>query len=235
MSGAQPEGKPEVLERSASVDGASWRIGVVDSGFSSTQQDRVEAARAFVLDEAGQVRQEPVGPDCLCHGSAMLAVMAEAVPEARFCVAQVFGRTGSTSSAQIAMAIDWLRDCGVRLINLSLGVRQDYPGLAQACARARAAGVILVAASPPRGEPVFPAAYPGVLAATGDGRCQPGQWSWLDHAIGAPVRLPGHGPAGASMACAIVSAEAARWLFRHPGADLAALCRHFRGKATYRR
>lgn len=229
--GAASQGRrPDVGSRG---EHGAWRIGLVDSGFSTSQHHRVVASRAFVLDEAGQLQQGPVGPDRLRHGSAMLAVMAEAVPQAQFCVAQVFDQTGSTSSAQIAGAIDWLLGCGVRLINLSLGVRQDYPGLAQACARARSAGVILVAASPPRGERVFPAAYSGVLAATGDGRCQPGQWSWLDHAVGAPVRLPGHGPAGASMACAIISGEAARWLFRHPGADLDALCRYLREAASF--
>lgn len=258
-------------------EAGAWRIGLVDSGFSPAQQGRVADARAFVLDAAGKVQPQPAGADRLGHGSAMLAVIAEAAPAAQFCVAQVFGETGSTSSAQIAAAIDWLLGCGVRLINLSLGVRQDYPGLKEACERALAAGVVLVAASPPMGERVFPAAYPGVMAATGDGRCQPGQWSWLGEPvdgsggsrvgasppdvdrgddqgadssrggtdgamaeegawcrIGAPVRLPGHGPAGASMACAIVSGEVARFLAAHPAADLQALGRHLRDRATYR-
>jgi hypothetical protein len=72
---------------------------------------------------------------------------------------------------------------------------------------------VLVAASPARGEPVYPAAYPGVVRATGDARCAPGEHSWL---ASAHADFGAHGSAGAvrgaSAGCAHVSARLAALL-----------------------
>jgi hypothetical protein len=56
----------------------------------------------------------------------------------------------------------------------------DRTVLRDAVSRAVEKGLLLVAALPARGQPVFPAAYPGVIAATGDARCAPGELSHLD-------------------------------------------------------
>jgi len=45
--------------------------------------------------------------------------------------------------------------------------------------RALDAGCIIVAATPARGASVYPAAYPGVIRATGDARCAPHELSAL--------------------------------------------------------
>jgi hypothetical protein len=94
-------------------------------------------------------------------------------------VARVFFGHWGTRPAQVAAALDWLCGAGAQVINLSLGLREDRMVLREACERTTAGGVILVASTPARGEPVYPAAYPGVLRATGDARCAPGEWSWL--------------------------------------------------------
>lgn len=213
--------------------GSELLIGVVDSGHAPQQAAQVAAARAFRLD--GEGLQEGVAQaDRLGHGTAVLEALALQPGVVRGCVAQVFAERWQTSPLQVAAAIHWLIDRDVALINLSLGLRQDRPLLRAACARALDAGVLLCAASPAQGEPVWPASYPGVLRITGDARCAAGQWSWLDSAqadFGAPVTAGGL--AGASLACANFSGLLARHLQQHPGSDRAALLEHLRRQAAY--
>ncbi|MFT3760753.1 S8 family serine peptidase [Thauera sp.] len=193
------------------------RIGVVDSGHAAAQAPHVAASAAFVLDD-GELRCVPVEADRLGHGSRVAEALLHCLPQAELLVAQVFGDRPATSAAQVAAAIDWLVDADARLINLSLGLREPRPALAAACARALAAGVVLCASAPARGQPVYPAGFPGVLRVTGDARCAaPGEIAALGagHAdYGAYVRpldgsLEG---AGASMACAWLSGMAASHL-----------------------
>lgn len=194
---------------------AGVRVGMVDSGHALHQTASVTAAAAFVMTDGLPVRNAAC-PDRLGHGSALLDVIATLAPEARFVVAQVFGARLACTAAQVARAIDWLVAEGADVINLSLGLQHDRPVLAEACARAVAAGVILCAASPARGAPVYPAAYPGVLRMTGDVRCGRDELSHLATAqadFGAHVRaLDGAAVAGASVGCAHLSGHVARYL-----------------------
>lgn len=191
------------------------RIGMVDSGHAPRQAASVVAAAAFVMEDSAPVRGD-AHPDRLGHGSALLDVVAALAPQARFVTAQVFGVRLACTAAQVAAAIDWLVAEEVDVINLSLGLPHDRAVLAEACAHAVAAGVVLCAASPARGAPVYPSAYPGVLRMTGDARCARDELSRLAtvHAdFGAHVRaLDGATVAGASVGCAHLSGHVARYL-----------------------
>jgi hypothetical protein len=186
------------------------RIGVVDSGWPQALQERVLAARSFVTE--GGDAQDRIG-----HGTRTLQAMAALAPGARFAVAQVFGQALRTDMGTVAAAVEWLVEQGATVINLSLGVRQDYPPLRAACERALASGCLLVASTPARGEPVFPAAYPGAIRVMGDARCGPGQHSALPlpHADFGACVLPPDGDrahAGASLGCAHLSGRVAALL-----------------------
>ena len=212
------------------------RVGIVDSGHRANQAVRVAAAAAFVLDDDLQVHRREAIADSIGHGSAVLERIASGAPDARFYLAQVFRERAATTPLQIAEAIRWLVDQHVRVINLSLGVRADRAALREACAFAVDAGVVVCAASPAQGDPVFPASYPGVVRVTGDARCDAAQWSWLDSAqadFGAMVRGDGLAQAGASIATAALSGHAAAWLLRHPEADRDALLAWLRAHAAY--
>ncbi|WP_239688990.1 subtilisin-like serine protease QhpE, partial [Pseudomonas citronellolis] len=141
---------------------AEVRVGVVDSGHALEQAGCVVAGQRFCLADEG-VERLPLAADVLGHGSAVIQAVLARAPQARFSVAQVFDGRGVTSPLQIAAALQWLGGQGVRVINLSLGVRQDRPLLREAVAELVGAGVLVCASSPARGEPVFPAAYPGVV------------------------------------------------------------------------
>jgi Subtilase family len=186
------------------------RVGVVDSGWPPVLQNRVLAARSFVPDGGDAT-------DRIGHGSRTLQAIAALAPEARFVVAQVFGDALRTDMGTVARAVDWLVDEGVSVINLSLGVRQDHAPLRAACERAVASGCLLIASTPARGEPVFPAAYPGAIRAMGDARCAAGEHSalLLPHADFGACVLPPDGDraqAGASLGCAHLSGRVAALL-----------------------
>lgn len=192
------------------------RIGVVDSG--SEPHQRIIASAAFVL-QGSQLWLSEAQPDQLGHGGRIIDIIQQLAPEAELLSAQVFVDRFTTTAAQVAAAIDWLVEQGAQVINLSLGLRQDRESLRDACARALKQGVILCAASPARGEPVYPSAYPGVFRMTGDARCDRAQISHLETEFadfGGCVRPldDSMGQSGASMGCAHLSALVARGLQR---------------------
>lgn len=212
------------------------RIGVVDSGHSAAQRVQVVAGRRFSLLE-DRLLEDDLHDDALGHGSAVVEAISRRAPAALFCVAQVFDQRGVTSALQIATAIDWLVAQDVRLINLSLGLRQDRPLLRQACAAAVERGVLLCASSPAQGEAVYPASYPQMLRVTGDARCAEQEWSWLDSAqadFAACVRGTYPGQSGASLGCAALSGHIGAFLLAHPEASNPQIIDWLRDNARYR-
>ncbi|MEH6470340.1 MAG: S8 family serine peptidase [Halopseudomonas sp.] len=194
-------------------------VGMLDSGVETRLGSRVVAAQAFLKGELGAIEIKQAHPDRLGHGTTLASIIAERVPEARFVVAQIFTSQLLASAHQAAAGLDWLVAQEVKIVNMSFGLRVDREPLAQACQRAIAAGVVLVAASPAMGAAVFPSAYPGVIRVTGDVRCAADEFSQMDSPqaeYGACVRVPGSPVAGASVATAYISAVLARYLSRNP-------------------
>ena len=201
-------------------------FGLLDSGFTDTEGRRAVAARRFVLDCNAEIEEGPAEPDELGHGTALAGVVLTRVPSVRLLVAQVFDRRGVAAPAAAAAGLDWLVGQGARVVNMSFGLTQDRAVLAQACARAVKAGVLLVASVPARGPAVYPASYAGVIRATGDARCGDREISHLAEPradFGALPWLPdgaAHGQrasvAGASVAAARVAAELAAFLAEAP-------------------
>ncbi|SEQ04603.1 Subtilase family protein [Amphritea atlantica] len=214
-------------------------IGLVDSGFGfagspPTGTDRVVVSQAFRFDEG--IVLTPVIDDQLGHGSALLEVIAEQAPDAEFAIAQIFTERLATTPAQVAAAIDWLVEQQVDLINLSLGLRNDREILRTACERALAAGVIICASSPAKGDPVYPSAYPGVLRMTGDARCEnPQQLSCLktQYADFGGYVTARNGVIGASAGCAQLTGHIGRYLSQGGAADLASVDRWLESQADY--
>jgi hypothetical protein len=151
-------------------------IGVVDSGIDA--ETAFDAARSFRF-ASGRVLEGTASVDAIGHATNTIRLILGGSPQARFAVAQVFFDSASAPEA-IAVAVDWLAGLKAHLINLSLGSPRHSGLLRDACARAHTAGCLLVASVPSRGPIVYPAAYPGVIRVTGDARCQPGQFSWLN-------------------------------------------------------
>lgn len=192
-------------------------------GFTLAQGSALPATCAVTADRLG-------------HGSALAGILVSLCPQVILFNAQVFSQRLSCSARQVAAAIDWLVAQDVAVINMSFGMRSEQESLRQACARALAAGVVLVASAPARGAPVLPASIPGVLRATGDARCAPDELSWLgsDQAdFGACVRSADAGVAGASVGCAHLSAHVAAYLATTPGAGSAEVVAWLKQRALY--
>ncbi|MFA5119928.1 hypothetical protein [Zavarzinia sp.] len=148
------------------------RVGVIDSGGPADDppEDRA-TARSFSADGA----IAPALPDRLGHGSAVAAIIRRACPGVSVLHAQVFDDRPVTSALRVAAALHWFaalpEAARPDLLCMSLGLAVDRGPLKAACAPLIARGMVLVAAHPARGAPCYPAAYPGILAATGDARC----------------------------------------------------------------
>ena len=214
------------------------RIGIVDSGTAGSSPGL--HGRRFLAGENGGVEVRDGLDDRLGHGSAVTRLIQDAAPEAELLHAQVFGARFTTSPALVAAGLDWLYGEGVALVSMSFGLRADRAVLGTACQAAAAHGILLVAAAPAQGPSCFPAAYPEVLAVTGDARCAPGEVSDLQGRqadLGTWCASPERGGgaiAGASVAAAHFTGLAARLLTAQPGLDRAAVLDHFRAQAIYR-
>lgn len=152
-----------------------WRVGLIDSCGAAAQA--VGAVR--FVDSGGRVDRAGTVADASGHGTRLAALLVRERPELELLLAQVFSAARTTTAATVASAIDWCLSERCSLLHLSLGLADDRPVLAAAVARAVAQGLPVVASLPARGGTVYPAAYPGVIRATGDARCAPGEVSWL--------------------------------------------------------
>lgn len=189
------------------------KIGIIDSGLPASSNYKVQEVHDFT------------GASCtidkLGHGSAISHIISQA-KDVSIISARVFDDKLVCTPSQIAEAIHWLTSKNVNIINMSLGLRNDRAILREACEQALAKNILLVAAAPSQGDPVYPSHYQGVIRATGDARCEAGEISWLDSEqadFGGYSGVPNLGPAGASIGCASVTAYFANIKRQYPNYD----------------
>jgi len=139
-------------------------LGVIDTGVDlrlPLLAGAVVQARAFAGGDQPRPR---------AHGTLVAEIAAR--HGARLALADVFGADGDNRliapADAMAAALAWLVAAGVPIINISIE-GPDNAVMALLVQRATAAGVVVVAAAGnggPAAAPVFPAAYPGVVAVT---------------------------------------------------------------------
>lgn len=179
-------------------------LGLIDSGVRDDAFP-VTARRVFLEAEGATIVHD--------HGTALARIIAAAIDPRRVRLydAQIFGARLATSADAVAEALDWLAASAVDVVNMSFGLREDRPVLRNACLHTQERGALIVAATPIVGAPVYPAAYPGVLRASGDARCAGEQWSCFGTepkrfgaSPNAPLPLETDAPlrGGSSYACA---------------------------------
>ena len=211
--------------RPAASCGAGGVVGLIDTGVdpsAAALDGRLLAARSFVPAGSG-----PAGRD---HGTALASLLAGGaeglLPAAGLLVAEVFADAGGgrarAGALEVAEALDWLAGHRPAVVNASFA-GPDNPVLAAAVARVLARGVPVVAAAGndgPEAPPAYPAAYPGVLAATAvDRGLRP--YRKANHggyvafaAPGVDVPAGASGRTGTSYAAAFVTAAAAETVLR---------------------
>jgi len=213
------------------------RVGIPDSGVGADLAGNVDAAAAFRRGEDGVAVRAAAIPDPVGHGSRLARIVVEQAPAARLLVAQIFVDRKGTSAEAAAHGIAWLAAEKADIIAVSFGLRDDRVIVREAIGAAVEAGTIVIAASPARGAPVYPASYPGVLRVTGDARCGPDEISVLGTVqadFGACVRASGEAPAaGASFAVPHVAGHVARYLDGGGARGMAAVRAHLAATARY--
>ena len=215
---------------------AEVKVGIIDSGVSPAQAAALVGSVAIgaVCGLAARLAPEP---DSVGHGTAVAAIVLAHAPAAQLASAQAFNGARSADAACVAEAIAWCLEQQVRVINLSLALRADHPQLRLACRTAQARGAIVVGAHPARGGSVYPAAYPGVLAVSGDARCRTQEWSVIEPGRWygtAAVAADGVTAGGASYAAARLSAFAACFLSDSPGCGAAEFRQWLEAGAAFR-
>lgn len=212
------------------------KVGIVDSGVSAAQRGALVACVGIAA--SGSVVERTVAhDDPLGHGTAVAQIILSEAPQAQLVSAQAFAGLRQADPACVAAGIDWCIEQRARIVNLSLGLATDEAVLRAACRAAVADGAIIVAAYPARGGSVYPAAYAGVFAASGDARCAPDVWSVIDEGLLyglAPFAADGLTRGGASYAAARFSGLAARFLAAWPSAGASDFRRWLEAGAAFR-
>lgn len=219
--------------------GAGLRLGLLDTGVDRGNAALVGARilqRSFLRSGA-----KPASTD---HGTAVAAILvgrgpavdSGLLPGAELAVAAVFtvgaADAPATDLVSLIRALDWLAGAGARVINMSLAGDPNAL-LSLAVRRVLARGVALVAAVGNGGAaapPAFPAAEPGVIAATAVDSgarlyAEAGRGDHVDFAApGVRIWTPGQGASGryrtgTSFAAPFVTAAAAAAILAGAPAD----------------
>jgi hypothetical protein len=203
------------------------KVGIIDSGLPVSCGLSVLATQDFT-NASSTIDQ-------LGHGSAVSTIIASNLP-IEIVSARVFDDKLVCTPSQVADAIQWLISKKVDIINMSFGLRNDRNVLRECCEQALDSNIIVVAAAPSQGDPVYPSHYNGIIRATGDARCTQGEISWLDSSqadFGGYSGRPHLGPAGASIGCASVTASLAKVKIQYPNYDQNSLIQALIKQSSY--
>lgn len=145
-------------------------IAVIDSGVDLAHPELagmvVDSFDALDSDEKAHAHGTAVAGAIVAHVRLM-----GAAPAARILAARAFSakeRTPEATTYSISQSIDWALARGARIINMSFTGPRD-PSIEQRMAHARKQGLVLIAAvgnAGPKSRPLYPAAYPNVIAVT---------------------------------------------------------------------
>lgn len=152
--------------------GSGQRIGVIDTAVDASQpalRGSLISSRSFVERSASSGHGTAVAAILVGNGGGLFGGL---LPGAELMAADVFTRDGQgrprAGALQIATALDWLAAERVGVINVSIAGPPNVV-LERAIGRVVVRGIPIVAAAGNNGAeaaPAYPAAYPGVLAAT---------------------------------------------------------------------
>ncbi|QDA36854.1 peptidase S8/S53 subtilisin kexin sedolisin (plasmid) [Paracoccus liaowanqingii] len=215
------------------------RVGMVDTGVNADHAAFASADLTVHSLDPARERERATSSDAL-HGTAVAALLVGGpetrspglIPDAPLFAVDAFVRDGAdqrSDAFSLIAALDWLAAQDLRLINMSLaGPPNDE--LAGQIGLMVEQDILIVAAAGnvgPRADPVYPAAYDGVIAVTAVDRSKqiyrragrgphidlaaPGVEVWTAASIsGARTKT------GTSYAAPFVTAAAALWLQTEP-------------------
>lgn len=153
--------------------GQGVKVAVLDTGIDSSHPDLLVAGGVNFAGIKDGSTQPADWKDNHGHGTHCAGILAArnngigvvgVAPDAILYAVKVLADDGSGYTSDVIQGLDWCATNGVKVASLSLG-GTSTTSLRNACARAYAQGVLIVAAAGNTGGAVmFPAAYPSVVA-----------------------------------------------------------------------
>ncbi len=152
------------------TEGQGVKVAVIDTGISRNHYD----LRGRVKKRVDFVGRGPRGRELNGHGTHVAGTIAAAAndrgivgaaPGVELYDVRAFGPDGTANVSDIVAGINWSIEQRVDVINMSFGTTEDSYAMRHAIARARRAGIILVASAGNNGGQIeYPAAYKGVIS-----------------------------------------------------------------------
>lgn len=173
------------------------RIAVIDSGVQPAHP-HIDAGRllpGFAI-RGDDLYSELYSYDALGHGTAVTAAIQNLSPYSKVLPVRVFHDSLRTTARALVRAIDAAVGAEVDIINLSLGTvnATHQQVFTDAVQRAKAAGVLIVAAREVDGTPCYPGSLDGVIGVSPDWDLPRDRWEAREggfYASGHPRSIPG--------------------------------------------
>jgi len=161
-----------------SVKGAGIKVAVLDTGIDYNHPDLNDNYKGGInLVDPAQA-DNPFDDSWNSHGTHVAGIIAAELdgsgvvgvaPAASLYAIKALDGGGLGYLSDVIAGIEWAIDNDMDIVNLSLGLKNHSEALAEACAKAYEAGVLLVAAAGNTGtfeggEVRYPALYPSVIA-----------------------------------------------------------------------
>jgi subtilase family protein len=160
------------------------RIAIIDSGVHPGHPHVGEIAGGVEITLAG-VSTDSI--DRLGHGTAVAGAIREKAPDAELYAVKVFDRRLSANIGVILRALEWCREQGMDLVNLSLGT--ENPAHRESFVRILGHDLLVVSAAS-----ALPGSLPGVIGVAADADCPRDAFRYHDgvfHASPYPRPIPG--------------------------------------------
>lgn len=149
--------------------GAGVTIAIVDTGIDTTRPDLIGTVTGTPVNLTRGPTTD-VSDDS--HGTAVAgliagrgrSLMAGLAPQASLIDIKVTSQPDEATAREIAEGITRAAEAGAKIINVSLGTRDDDKALQQAVAFAEEQGCLIVASAGDTGTPQYPAGDPGVVS-----------------------------------------------------------------------
>jgi hypothetical protein len=173
--------------------GAGIRIALIDSGINPghSHVGPIAGGVAFDAGPKGKVLQTDDFRDTLGHGTALAGILKFKAPAATLFAVKIFTDRLVTSIEILEAALRWAIEQKMHVVNLSLGT--DNPEhrarMARIAARAKRAGTLIAASSPPARADMLPAALDGVFGVAATEDCS---WSEYSYAAEDPIHFRAH-------------------------------------------
>lgn len=142
-------------------------VAILDSGSSIESFEKI----AIKIDKNQKATIEPQQELKFNHGEVINSIINDT--DINIYDIQIFDNELRTTPLHIYYALEYLLDKKIDVINLSLGISQDYQEIKELCQKLLDNDTTIVSSYPRRSTvQVFPASYNGVIKVTSEGMCK---------------------------------------------------------------